>query len=848
MHTADRQFILTSIIVGCTLIVLVLAGIARSDDFYVDVANGSDTTGDGSAANPWQTITHALDVIKSASVAEGTAANPHTIYVAPGTYTYRAGGASPSESFPLSWTELPGDDHPANYTSLVGSGADTTIIDYGYWDSSGEDKLGLVEVDAAPGHRLYGIEFRDVTFQNGHSEYSAGAMFCRRCEVTVSSCIFQDNVTDIPYYADGGAIYVEDSDFEIYSTVIDNNSAEQGGGIFAKDCEPHIHHCTIENNDALSLGGDGIGGGIMLDSCSYFLIEHNQIVHNHADVDGGGIAVVNCPGGDIGEDNSIRDNDADNNGGGIYLKGSSPNIFSNMIRAGDTYGGPGNTATNGAGIYMTGFKAATGGWVYSDPHIYDWNEIAENYAELSGGGIYINYGCAPLIEGNEFFFNKARNANGAALYSYRSNATIQGNYIGWNECPDEDGDQEGHGAGIFCEDGTYPPGENTSSSAVEIDEINWIHSNTCTDGNGGGVYLLNASSDSLLENNNIWNNYAVLGDGIFLEAPQGIVIRDNGIRKNHGQGVYVNGSSSNSSATLFNNLIFARETNPVQDTGVYFQGPGTLRLKSLTIADHPVRGVYVSGEADTSLYILNTIIWGNGTSIETSGTPSVTVRYSDVEGGWSGTGNFDQDPLFIAGPSSSHACGAYFLKQNPPQSGDESPCKNAGDDFATTYFTDEYSTRTDAEPDTGMVDVGFHYGHESATYIDLVSFEAKGLDGKVLLSWKTGAEIETAGFYLYRRQKGQDHFIKVNDGIIASKGSASAGASYLYSDSNVVNGTTYIYYLVDIDLAGRATAHGPVVATPRARIAPVQRPADLKKVSGSSVLSTKDGGVYGLIK
>jgi Protein of unknown function (DUF1565). len=46
--------------------------------FYV-ATNGSDVTGDGSASNPWATITHALD-----SVPDGS-----TILVGPGTYTGR---------------------------------------------------------------------------------------------------------------------------------------------------------------------------------------------------------------------------------------------------------------------------------------------------------------------------------------------------------------------------------------------------------------------------------------------------------------------------------------------------------------------------------------------------------------------------------------------------------------------------------------------------------------------------------------------------------------------------------------------------------------------------------------
>jgi hypothetical protein len=46
--------------------------------------------------------------------------------------------------------------------------------------------------------------------------------------------------------------------------------------------------------------------------------------------------------------------------------------------------------------------------------------------------------------------------------------------------------------------------------------------------------------------------------------------------------------------------------------------------------------------------IINSIIWDNITSIDlVSGAPSIT--WTDIEGGWSGTGNLGVDPLFKSG-------------------------------------------------------------------------------------------------------------------------------------------------------------------------------------------------------
>ncbi|MCP4229130.1 MAG: hypothetical protein GY771_03150 [bacterium] len=47
------------------ILLAVFATSAFAGDYYVDAQNGSDTTGDGSAGNPWQTIQHAFDNVSA---------------------------------------------------------------------------------------------------------------------------------------------------------------------------------------------------------------------------------------------------------------------------------------------------------------------------------------------------------------------------------------------------------------------------------------------------------------------------------------------------------------------------------------------------------------------------------------------------------------------------------------------------------------------------------------------------------------------------------------------------------------------------------------------------------------
>ncbi|MEI6126897.1 MAG: hypothetical protein WCQ99_10150 [Pseudomonadota bacterium] len=112
----------------------------------------------------------------------------------------------------------------------------------------------------------------------------------------------------------------------------------------------------------------------------------------------------------------------------------------------------------------------------------------------------------------------------------------------------------------------------------------------------------------------------------------------------------------------------------------------------------------------------------------------------------------------------------------------------------------------------GNVDVDFEC---APTVIALASFTAAPGSKAVALTWKTEAEIDNAGFNIYRSDEGTGKYIKINEALIAAEGSATQGSTYNFTDSNVQNRKTYSYKLEDIDLNGRSTLHGPVSATPR---------------------------------
>lgn len=95
------------------------------------------------------------------------------------------------------------------------------------------------------------------------------------------------------------------------------------------------------------------------------------------------------------------------------------------------------------------------------------------------------------------------------------------------------------------------------------------------------------------------------------------------------------------------------------------------------------------------------------------------------------------------------------------------------------------------------------------TAVTLSSFTARSTDeGKVVLSWETGTEVDNAGFNLYRAANKGGPYTKINDAIIAAQDNSAEGASYRYEDTPPGNGR-YYYLLEDVDANGVSTIHGP---------------------------------------
>lgn len=274
----------------------------------------------------------------------------------------------------------------------------------------------------------------------------------------------------------------------------------------------------------------------------------------------------------------------------------------------------------------------------------------------------------------------------------------------------------GYGAGVFCQG---------ASPVIEENIITGNHGGWT----GGGICAMWSSSPTIRRNSVIGNASAYEGGGIFLNTECMSIVECNIIAGNSAQwggGMYCGHSSS---CTLEGNTFAGNQA-------VW-------------------RGGAIYCRYNSSLSVVNSILWGDsaalGEEIIVEDTSSVSIRYSDVEGGslavhvaegcflfWE-DGNMDADPLFVVGP-----LGEYYLSQIAAGQGEDSPCVDAGDPGSSLP---EGTTRTDEVPDALPVDMGYHYPVTSA--VDVATGEEGAIAPSHSLAQNYPNPFSTASTIVY---------------------------------------------------------------------------------------------------
>ncbi len=98
--------------------------------------------------------------------------------------------------------------------------------------------------------------------------------------------------------------------------------------------------------------------------------------------------------------------------------------------------------------------------------------------------------------------------------------------------------------------------------------------------------------------------------------------------------------------------------------------------------------------------------------------------------------------------------------------------------------------------------------------VELAIFTAVAGDKRVTLKWVTQSEVDNVGFDIMKATQKNSEYSKI--GFMEGRFTTNERTNYEFIDHLVSNGQTYWYKIIDIDVNGRRTEHGPVSATPQA--------------------------------
>jgi len=385
-----------------------------------------------------------------------------------------------------------------------------------------------------------------------------------------------------------------------------------GGGVDIQCSSLCIANCCVTENVAEDVGG------IRIENSS-ISITSTSIIRNRSSLGrfriAGGIECINSH---LFMDDCVVSDHESSTAGGLEIANSRPG-YSAVVED--------STVTNNVG------SRAGGVWGWSNVTLSRCY-IADNTCEDSlglGGGIRIRHNC--LVEDCTIAHNNAIQGagGGIGIDVLAKNCRIINCLVS--------GNRAGNRAGSFCEGGgVHDFGRDTYIEYCRIVD-------NFASGWGGGLY---SSGGIVLNTCHISCNHADKnGGGFYLGSG---VVRNCTVSNNSCRGFGgATATIGRSTETDFINCVFSG--NQAGDGG------GALYIRDVFDDPSFVNCTFVNNSAPlgTAIYneegmgsFVNCVFVNGGTDElrEVSGA-SMSVRYSNVQGGWPGEGNIDGDPVFV---------------------------------------------------------------------------------------------------------------------------------------------------------------------------------------------------------
>ena len=315
------------------------------------------------------------------------------------------------------------------------------------------------------------VMVEDCDFSSNKAENYGGAIYSYKSVIVTDSSFTANSAKE------GGAIYINGPNAVVDDSLFNRNSATSGhgGAIYATEWL-HIGNSTLEGNTARGKGGatyskyikfsktvkfvgnsaHGHGGAVYTDRISDN-VKDLIFESNYADDDYGGAIYINSKCGDVNIYNSVFNNNyaIAGDGGAVYSDSGSTNLkFYNCNFNGNyanggvekRYGGAirssgnlmlsnctfkGNWAQNSGGAVYCNSKLEVdgshfesnnvyvdyGGAVYADKLDYIKDSVfISNFAQNSGGAVYVNSACTMTVSTTYFESNRA-NYRGGAIFT-----------------------------------------------------------------------------------------------------------------------------------------------------------------------------------------------------------------------------------------------------------------------------------------------------------------------------------------------------------------------------------------------------------------------------------------------
>ena len=387
------------------------------------------------------------------------------------------------------------------------------------------------------------------------------------------------------------------------------------------------------------------------------------------------------------------------------------------ILSGDLNGNDGpnfaNNAENSYHVLVTGSgtdeTAVLDGFTITAGNANGTSDPNDEY----GGGLLNELNSSPTIIDCTFFANSAFKYGGGMASDENSSPTV-------TNCTFSSNSAEFSG-GMHS--------DVNSSSIV----INCTFNDNRARSDGGGFF--NGAGNPYLINCTFTNNRAGRYGGGMLNLKGDLSMVNCVISGNsavaYGGGMF-NWDDSNS--TLTNCLFSGNAVKNYYGGGIFnWHNSGSLKLTNCTFSGNSADDGNALGcdssqqQKPGNIELANCILWDGGDEILNNDGSTITITYSDVQGSWTGLGNIDTDPSFVApghwDPNGTPAPEDDFWVDGDYNLLAGSPCIDAGDNSAVPagIITDlDGKPRFSDDPDTADT------GNGTPPIVDMGAYEFAG--------------------------------------------------------------------------------------------------------------------------